>query len=255
MSLIRTILRNFILNFFPAGLSHAINLCKNLSYSYLEPEMKYVGQVLTEMSRARVSMTVVDVGANLGLYTQIALNSGCNVIAIEPQLNLSNYLRRVFATKPVQIYEIALTEKANGLINLRVPFIPFLPSRFASLDQFATVSKDNDLENFKSTKNVVVKTSTLDHICLEQGNIVLIKIDVEGAEMNVLLGGVEILSSLHPILLIEIQSKHGGSFEQVETFLKKFGYVAYFYQNEKLHLCTETAIRDSTNFVFLHVNQ
>ena len=251
VNLMRTVLRNSLLHFLPAVVSHNLNVLKNLRLGYLEPEMRYVAQVLKVLSRSRSRLTMVDVGASLGLYTQVALDSGCRVIAIEPQAFLSNHLRRVFATKPVQIHEVALTEKGGEQVNLSVPFIRFLPSKMSSIDQFATLSNDNHLEGFKSLKNLAIKTSTLDSICHGQDGIVLIKIDVEGAEMGVLWGGVKILTKLRPILLIEIQSKHGGSFDAIETFLKKFGYVAYVYKDEKLHLCIEASISNSANFIFL----
>lgn len=59
----------------------------------------------------------------------------------------------------------------------------------------------------------------------------LIKIDVEGFEMNVLLGAIQTLKKYKPGLYIEIDDdnlkKQGSSSKEVINFLKELGYIIY----------------------------
>ena len=56
----------------------------------------------------------------------------------------------------------------------------------------------------------------------------LIKIDVEGAELRVLKGGVKVLRQYMPTIFLSVHPRHivesGGSTEELEGFIKKMGY-------------------------------
>ena len=52
-------------------------------------------------------------------------------------------------------------------------------------------------------------------------NSVVVKIDVEGAETDVIMGGFELIKALHPILIVE--KDHPGGIEET---LKPLGYRA-----------------------------
>lgn len=71
-------------------------------------------------------------------------------------------------------------------------------------------------ENYAMEK-IDVKVETLDHIIPKDLPIHLIKIDVEGAELQVLRGGIEILKKYKPIVLFEFGlggSEHYGATPQ-----------------------------------------
>ena len=75
-----------------------------------------------------------------------------------------------------------------------------------------------------------VRMTTLDAVVKEVGlrKVNFIKIDVEGYEMNVLKGSVEILQKYHPILLMEIDNiwlaRYGSSYDEILSFLSPLGY-------------------------------
>lgn len=65
----------------------------------------------------------------------------------------------------------------------------------------------------------------------------IIKIDVEGAEMNVLRGSSKILAQCHPTLFLEIHpnlvTKFGASVDDVLTFLRRHRYDIYAFGSHR----------------------
>ena len=97
-----------------------------------------------------------------------------------------------------------------------------------------------------------VKISRLDDIesIKKLSKIDLIKIDVEGYELNVLRGGEQTLKKHHPILFIELDDNNlkdqGDSASAVINFLFEIGY------QEIEHAESKTRINTSTDFVNCH---
>jgi FkbM family methyltransferase len=139
----------------------------------------------------------VDVGANLGYYTCLALSYGKPVIAFEPQgQNLRCLFQNVIANgwqDAVEIYPVALSAKP-GLLTLYGASGPS-----ASLIQ--------DWAGYSKRHRQLVPVSTLDSVLASRplNQRLLIKIDVEGAEYQVLSGGHATLArKLKPIWLLEV---------------------------------------------------
>lgn len=57
------------------------------------------------------------------------------------------------------------------------------------------------------------------------------KIDVEGAELSVLKGGVKILRQYMPTIFLSVHPHHiaesGGSTEELEKFIANMGYIVF----------------------------
>ncbi len=149
--------------------------------------------------------TFVDVGANLGYYTCLALSRGTKVIAFEPQKqNLQCLFQNLQANgweDGVEVFPVALSEKP-GLLTLYGASGPS-----ASLLQ--------NWAGYSARHRQLVPVSTLDNVLggrsLDQR--LLIKIDVEGAEYQVLSGAHATLArSLKPMWLLEVclQEFHPG---------------------------------------------
>ena len=115
----------------------------------------------------------------------------------------------------------------------------------------ATIHKNNLLIN-KEFITCKVKTERLDDL-LASKNIGFIKIDVEGHEKNVLMGGENLIKKNKPILLVEIEERH--SKEKVEdtiNFINNLGYKSYFL--DKLNLTSTTKLKNfklKNNYIFL----
>ncbi len=147
---------------------------------------------------AKDSTTAIDVGANIGVFTiplAKAVGQHGSVMAFEPLLDNVRRLKQNIELNMlhnVQVYAIALGS-SSGSIPLQLANDPAYPS---------TVRVTQGRSVGKST---VVQMASLDDIWHDCGcpTVSVIKVDVEGAEMAVLMGSERILSAHHPALLIE----------------------------------------------------
>ena len=130
---------------------------------------------------------VFDVGAHLGNRTRAFAALGCRVVAIEPQPHVARMLRRlVGGLRHVEVVEQAVT-RAPGRVTLavseRTPTVSTL-----SGDWRDERAKDPDFAAVSWNRSFEVAATTLDALIAAHGRPAFIKIDVEGAELDVLHG-------------------------------------------------------------------
>ena len=166
----------------------------------------------------------IDVGANIGFYGCLAKTHGNHVISIEPlSRNLEYLLENVKANnwENFEIYPIGLSDHHGQA------FLYGASSTGASLiGSWAGSSR-----KFKRT----IVLSTLDAIVGRrfEDKKIFIKIDVEGAEYPVLMGGIELASrNLKPTWVLEIclDEYHptglNPNFQKTFEFFWNLGYQA-----------------------------
>ena len=91
-------------------------------------------------------------------------------------------------------------------------------------------------DEFDGQVPVIVSVDRLDAFCTREaiGRVDFVKIDVEGAELQVLQGGREVIEAHRPTMLIEIEARHtaryGHSPEDVSGWLLKRGYTMHTWQ-------------------------
>lgn len=169
--------------------------------------------------------TVVDVGANHGSYCSEFLRCGTTVIAVEPNPRmvaiLRNRFRRAVSDERLTIMPVALSATEGNAI-LHIPKgKPALASLQATLDR-------------PDSSSIDVECRTLDAIIMDQ--IDMAKIDVEGAELDVLSGARHILSRDKPALLIEAENRHNPNvLTKLRSFLEPMGYRGFYYLDGQLH--------------------
>lgn len=184
-----------------------------------EPEMtEYL------LSKFGPDTVFLDVGANVGYYTLLAAPRVKHVMAFEPQPVFRRQLEQGIAEYDnVTVYPVGLFSKAaDGSMD---------PRRHKSIIHCDRLGGHQ------------VKMVTLDSLGLAP---TLIKIDVEGAEMDVLLGGKETLLAHKPDLAIEIHHRRikkyfGFQAGQVSEFLEGLGYVISLLKPDGGHICAECA--------------
>ncbi len=133
----------------------------------------------------KTGMTFVDVGANVGLYTAIAIQIGAGrILAIEPLPENFGFLKNTVAantpTQPLHLEQAAVGREPGEL------------SLYTNPDN----KGDNRLYPDPLLKQkLTVRVTTLDALCSshELPQIDFLKIDVQGAEMLVLEGAKSIL--------------------------------------------------------------
>jgi FkbM family methyltransferase len=165
--------------------------------------------------------TVLDIGANQGLYSyhlsQLVGPSG-KVYAFEPIPFNVNILKRVAAKSP----NITIREQGCGERRQNIEF--FVPvSHRAPIGGWAHRRTAGEDGNGEIVKAEIVR---LDDEISER--VSFIKCDVEGAELSVFKGAVEILAKWRPVILCEIFdpwcSRFGIAKSQVLKFFAELGY-------------------------------
>jgi FkbM family methyltransferase len=167
----------------------------------------------------------IDVGANSGIYSALALRQRRWVVAFEPVPAEAIRLRRLIRNHGV-VHQVALSDYC-GTAALHVPYVA---SGAVTTRSSLVADIDGDLPH----RDVAVKVATLDSFNLP--DVAFMKIDVEGHELSVLKGGVETISRTRPNLLVEVEeSRVPGCFMGVSDLLMSLGYCGFWFDGERLN--------------------
>jgi FkbM family methyltransferase len=177
----------------------------------------------------RSTDTVCDIGANKGSFV-FWLSRWCRkgrVVAFEPQPQFAQLLGRL--TRDFKLDNVTVEQKAvfskPGQADL---FVPKGHSPGASL-----VSKTVGASDFET---ISVPMLRLDDYFDQHQRITFMKVDVEGAELEVFKGAERILRELSPLLIFECENRHldGARVEDVFAYLNALGYAGHFVAGNRL---------------------
>lgn len=171
-----------------------------------------------------------DIGANVGLYTLLFSQYAKEVYAFEPLPRNLRYLSRLI--------------EVNKITNAKI--IPCAISDSSKIGCFYEVGNPA-LGKLSDDGNIPVFITTCDYFVSET-NIVpeLLKIDVEGSELNLLKGASRVLKLYHPTILLSVHS--GKLRTDCLKFVKEIGYRTIVPINsENLQEATEFAIHYAHN--------
>ncbi|KUG07531.1 FkbM family methyltransferase [Solirubrum puertoriconensis] len=177
----------------------------------------------------RPGHVVLDVGANMGLYSLVAskmVGGTGQVYAFEPLPANADLLREHIAINRlsnVQLEQKAVSNVA-GLMPLYTP--PPNNSGMASLRRYSD----------ELGAPVQVEVVTLDAYAESLPAVHLIKLDIEGGEYQALLGMQRLLARHKPLLMLELQPNILGAASQTEfdirQLLSALGYRQYFVDKQ-----------------------
>lgn len=145
----------------------------------------------------------VDVGANVGAYSLRAASKGMKVISFEPNPENAKLLMRnaELNSLSVDLHECALG-RSEGKVLLSHTGATSRVSRMERADEEGPVQRENGIE---------ATLSTLDSFDLPK--VDLMKIDVEGYELDVLEGAKKTLERCRPNMMIEMHHWLGAEKE------------------------------------------
>jgi FkbM family methyltransferase len=171
----------------------------------------------TEVLRklARPGSTAVDAGANVGVFTiplALAVGEGGRVLAFEPGPDTAERLRSNVARN--RLGNVTVVEAALGAARGHTTLAIGDDSAYSST--VGTVSGGRSAE---------VRVERLDDVWDEAGRpeVSVLKVDVEGAELDVLSGAAELLDSNRPAVLVEAAELERA--EAVRRLLLEHDYV------------------------------
>lgn len=158
------------------------------------------------------SKYVVDVGANIGLYTTIAAKQGCMVSAFEPVPENIHYLQKNIADNNFTD-SVTVHKKAVGATpgTAKIYLMPDSIGQHSMAQKVAGSSDSLDVE--------VITLDT--YKPLQKKRCDVLKIDVEGYDGYVLEGAEKLLAKQKPTLFIEFVPLH----------LKNTGYDCMHFLN------------------------
>jgi FkbM family methyltransferase len=184
-----------------------------------EPELREL--MLSHIDPQR---DVIDVGANIGLFSVLFAHHAPRVLAVEPtprahSLLVRNLARNGFTEKVIAVPK-ALSATPGRLTMQTVP----------GREEYSTVGKlEHRAAIGSSHDEIEVEAVTLDSLVESHGlNPGFIKIDVEGGEGSVLKGALRTLEKHRPVVLAELSESLlrscGSSVAEVLSLFRGLGY-------------------------------
>jgi FkbM family methyltransferase len=171
-----------------------------------------------------------DVGANVGFFTVIGakiVGPTGQVYAFEPVPDNYSFLGKnieINNFRNVSTHKYAIS-KSGGKGEL------FLSEYSGG----STLSEASMPPDFKGT--LPVELATIDDLVVEKGFLPpsLVKIDVEGAEMDVIQGMVQTIEQYKPIIIYEIDDGDENAYiqkqQECDRFIQNFGYEVIRLEN------------------------
>jgi len=201
---------------------------------------------------AETSFKFLDIGANMGFYSVGAAltNKSVAVIAFEPNPMIRKTLE----------YNATLNDVGGSITFLEIALSDFRGTETFSVPAF-TGSGGGSLRNLHPEEGAPnefnVKVERLDMFRDQTIGTDLIKIDVEGAEYNLLMGGLATIKENRPTVVIELLRKwmkpFGSAPNDVVKVMFENGYLCFAIGS--IHARQITVIDESTpetNFIFCH---
>ena len=184
---------------------------------------------------------VIDVGANIGRYSIIGskkVKDQGKVVSVEANPMVFDIL-----TQNMKLNKLNNVILLNNAVYSEKTKIKFCFSGNADLknNQYGTIM--TEIDNFPTkgfNKFIELNANTIDLI-LSENNITekdvrWMKIDVEGAEFEVLKGAKKLLSnSMNLTILVEIHNLSTGNnfYDEITTFLKNYGFVVDYQEHHE----------------------
>jgi len=209
-------------------------------------ELHFIGQIV------QPGAAVLDIGANLGYYSFFMakyLEGNGSLIAVEPIPLFAEIWKKNLATfnqKNIWLFNCALGQEARSEVTMTIPVVDGVVRHgLTRIDEQANTIHSN-LSFMVPMRNgdELIKAAGLDRLDF-------VKCDVEGYEQFVMPSLRETLSTLKPMIQIELSGNENRT--TVFNFLTKLGYRAYVLKDFKLFAIEKSDIfTHPRDFYFIH---
>lgn len=186
---------------------------------------------LVETKMVKKPLVVIDIGARGGFEGHWNFyKDHINLIGFEADKIESNRLNNKFVSSNKKFYPVILGDKIEKRKFYQTTHLP--SSGFYKPD-INFWKRFPDYKNLTVKNTSMVETTTLDSFLKKEGipSVDFIKIDVEGAEMDILKGAKGVLSNSVLGISIEVEflpvHEKQAVFSEIDQFLNKFGFKLY----------------------------
>jgi FkbM family methyltransferase len=225
--------------------------CRYGTMSYLKSD-RILGRALREygewaqgelnflLDLIDVGNTVIDVGAFMGTHTlAFARHVGPRgqVYAFEPHPVAFGLLKLNVEKNDlsnVKLFNVALSD-CTGTINS-------YKANLADTDSPGSFSLLTEVDVAAESSGISIDVMTLDQVDIDRCH--LVKVDVEGMELNVLKGSTKTLRRFRPLVFAECLSLHNGW--QIILFMRDNGFEAFLHNERAFN--PDNFKRNASNF-------
>ena len=198
--------QNIKFKYLPFRLYHRIRCYKYAKYR--SPELSLISNLVKNNQNS------IDIGANLGLFTFFMSRASKHVFAFEPNPYPLENLKGL-ADSNVTVLPIALGNN-DGPVEIKIPH----HRKGWSSNGASLASKE-----INDGKIINIQCRKLDSLNIE--NIGLIKIDVEGFEIEVIRGAKDTILKNKPVMIIENETVHTKDTNELFIIMNELGYDKY----------------------------
>jgi FkbM family methyltransferase len=203
--------------------THEISDLRYLTGDY-EPEIAHYIS-----TKAADGFSFIDIGANAGYYSLLAASKAKDdsqvILAIEPmEQNIEQIKNHIALNKlsQIQVLPFAVSDSNREL-------------EFSATANLAANTYNSESAFFQNAPKIKIQAKSLDTICSDYSfKKLLLKIDVEGAEADVLKGASHLLASSKPEIILATHECHVKGVEQkCLTILREAGYRCSVIDDQK----------------------
>lgn len=203
----------------------------------------------------QAGMTVIDVGANAGVYTFSAaqrVGETGLVLAVEPFSQCVAYLHETCRVNQFDCVKVCAGAASDRNGNAKLSL--------SSESEGNELISEEEGQTRDASSFEEVACFTLDSLIEKYGvsRVDFLKIDAEGHELQVLKGSDRLLTEFTPIILYENLAGHQGSNLPVANYLRGIGYRLFRYQpylQKLIPVDLNADFQDSLNIIALPQNR
>ncbi len=189
---------------------------------------------------------VVDVGSNKGEWSDLLVHNADEIHLIEPNTKLINYTEIKYDNLKNVIYWNCIAYKEKHFINFH---------QFGNNNHGLSSIYLNPKWSYLFQNEIKVDAIALDWMACVKSHIDLVKIDVEGAEWDVIQGAEQLIKD-HKIKFIQIEySEHykvpGYKFQNIIDFMLQFDYLLYKFNGRNFFRPNFEEDYRHTNYYFM----
>ena len=194
---------------------------------------------------------IIDIGANVGLFTKAfmrAPKTPKSIIAIEPSFYVFSILLNITANMPsVRCCKVALSHE-TATVDLKTPLKKSGSLRVG----LSHIGNANNQQVFVET----VEAKRLDDVLTDENvdQVDIVKLDVEGAEEQVIAGAPNLFYNVRPIWFVELvqgrTDNFSGSAEKIFLNFITAGYEA-FVLNSNFEWDHVNKLNEHTDYLFV----